>query len=152
MHVSFIWVTPVIQDHLYSINATGSIIPTSLSKRYPEQIFFFFRSNQRCPRPCCLPLYHRALLFLLLQTQRSSRHPIILRSLGTPKKRSDHEWWHCRRQRPHHHHHHFKVMKRLNCSRLMTLEMLSVARRARRRGVATTLVKFDHGWSLWLWG
>merc|ERR1712066_1227845 len=34
-----------------------------------------------------------------------------------------------------------KVMKRLNCSRLMTLDMLSVARLARRRGVATTLVK-----------
>jgi len=34
-----------------------------------------------------------------------------------------------------------KVMDRLNCSRLMSLEMLSVAKQARRRGIATTLVR-----------
>jgi len=34
-----------------------------------------------------------------------------------------------------------KVMDRLNCSRVMSLEMLSVAKHARRRGIATTLVR-----------
>ena len=34
-------------------------------------------------------------------------------------------------------------MDRLNCSRVMFLQMLSVAKKARRRGIATNLARFQ---------
>ena len=117
----------------------------------------FFRSSPRCPRPCCRPPCPRQPS-PRPPTRQSSLHPTTLRSQGTRLKRFHHwniredsliigfrlraskvkvlktSLQNTEAQQgdfPSQMDHFnlcLKVMARLNCSRVMTLEMVSVAR------------------------
>ena len=117
----------------------------------------FFRSSPRCPRPCRRPPYPRQPA-PRPPTRQSSPHPTTLRSQGTRLKRFHHwniredsliigfrlraskvkvlktSLQNTEAQQGEfpsqmdHFNLCLKVMARLNCSRVMTLEMVSVAR------------------------